>query len=51
MPKSRKNEERRSNPAAASVLGGFLLEDRRAGSDRRLGRSRHSKSKSRLKGC
>jgi hypothetical protein len=34
-PDSRKNDERRNNPAAASVLGGFLRKERRTGADRR----------------
>jgi hypothetical protein len=51
MPKSRKNEDRRSNPAAACVLGGFLADDRRAGADRRLDKVRSSPLKSRSKSC
>ena len=34
-PDSRNSDERRSNPAAASVLGGFLPKERRTGADRR----------------
>ena len=46
-PDSRKNDERRNNPAAASVLGGFLPKERRTGADRR---ARKPKSKDRAKG-